>query len=53
MYYLAGGLTTLDPIADVVEGGDVVVCVNLICSGSVLGCPLDVTLDVTASTKTG
>lgn len=43
----------MDPIADVVEGGNVEVCVNLICSGSVLGCPLQVGLNVSESTKTG
>lgn len=51
--YIAGGLTTLDPIADVEEGQEIEVCVNLICSGSVLGCPLTVYLDVTGSAKTG
>ena len=44
----------MDAISDVVEGGDVRVCIDLICSpGSVLQCPLKVTLQVTNSTKTG
>ena len=43
----------LDPIADVVEGEIFSVCVNLVCSGSTLGCPLTVNLNVIDNTKTG
>ena len=43
----------LEPIVDVTEGGSFSVCVNLICSGSTLGCPLNVTLNVIDNEKTG
>ena len=42
-------LVTMDVISDVVEGGDVLVC----SPGSILQCPLEVTLQVSNSTKTG
>lgn len=40
-------------IEAVTEGDDVMVCINLICSGSTLGCPLEVNLGVTGSSKAG
>ena len=43
----------LEPIVDVTEGGSFSVCVNLICSGSTLGCPLNVILNVIDNEKTG
>ena len=43
----------LEPIMNVLEGGSFNICVNLICSGSTLGCPLVVTLNVTDTNKTG
>ena len=46
---LVDGLVTMDVISDVVEGGDVLVC----SPGSILQCPLEVTLQVSNSTKTG
>ena len=43
----------LEPIVDVEEGELISVCVNLICSGSTLGCPLNVTLDIIDNAKIG
>ena len=43
----------MDPIVTVEEGQDVMVCINLICTGSSLGCPLTVYLNVTGSLKAG
>ena len=43
----------LEPIATVVEGGTLNICVNLICSGITLGNPLNVSLDVIDNKKTG
>ena len=40
--------------ANVTEGEDFVVCVNLMSSETILlGCPLDVTLNITDNDKTG
>ena len=47
------GAVNLDPVADVDEGNNFQVCVNLICTGGVLGCPLTVTLNVIDNAKTG
>ena len=47
------GLLTMDPIVTVEEGQNVMVCINLICTGSVLGCPLTVNLETTDSAKAG
>ena len=52
-YICAGAVVNLEAIADVVEGESLTVCVNLICSGSTLGCPLNVLLNVSDNTKTG
>ena len=50
----AEALVTMDPISTVEEGNDVMVCINLICSpGSILDCPLNVTVDIDSSTKAG
>ena len=46
VFFLADGLVTLAPIADVEEGQDLNVCVDLICTGSTLGCELLVDLSV-------
>lgn len=53
LFCCADGLLTMDPIVTVEEGQDVVVCINLICTGSSLGCPLTVFLNVTGSLKAG
>ena len=44
---------TLAAIAPVDEGDMFMVCVDLICSGSTLGCPLDVELSAIESDKAG
>ena len=51
--FLAGALVTLAPIEEVTEGEYVEVCVDLICTGSTLDCPLEVEVIVEGSTKTG
>ena len=48
-----GGVVNLQAIQNVDEGGSFHVYVNLICSGSTLGCPLTVNLNITGDTKTG
>ena len=50
---LAGALVTLAPIVEVIEGEYIEVCVDLICTGSALGCPLEVQVILQGSTKTG
>ena len=54
MYIPADALVSMDPISDAVEGENVMVCIDLIGSpGSELQCPLEVTVEVSDSTKTG
>ena len=43
----------MNPIVTVEEGQDVMVCINLMSSGSNLGYTLTVDLDVTESAKAG
>ena len=52
-YILADGLVSMDVISDVVEGEDIVVCINLAGSASILGDFLEVTIQVSDTTKTG
>ena len=51
--FLAGALVTLAPIEEVTEGEYVEVCIDLICTGSTLDCPLEVKVILEGSTKTG
>ena len=43
----------MDSIETVEEGQSVMVCITLMSSGTSLGCPLTVDLDVTGSAKAG
>ena len=52
-YILADGFVSMAVISDVVEGEDIVVCIDLAGSASILGDFLKVIIQVSNSTKTG